>query len=473
MKSPQKTQQPSRSFLLGLGLKEALGVSVAGMGPTLAMNLNPQEPSKHVGHLVPLIFAMSTLLLLMVAWCFGRLASKYPNAGSAYGFVSSVMGSKAGLFAGWALFGTYLSFVMVGIAGFGLFRSDLADKFHPLHHPSVFFFTMVGAVIVAILSITATRRAVLALITLEGIAVIAMVILSVSVIWKIFHGMGPQGDVSVSALFVPPPGITPSAIGLALSFGFLSFAGFEEVATLGEEAKQPRFTIPRVLFGTVIGGGLVYTLVTTAEVLGFGTDPAGMAHFAASDSLLGGLGSHYFGAWCGDLMDLLATCSALGCGLAAVLAASRVLFAIMRVLAPASPLARLSGTGATPVYASLLVIAMAFAGYALMRIVFHASGSDPFFWASTMGALGLLVAYLLVVVSAAISLIRVPEVQSGWKIVIPCVAAFSIAYTIWVNVYPVQSGAYGVIPWLVVVWCLLPLLFLQGRSMIQVRKSSL
>jgi len=66
---------------------------------------------------------------------------------------------------------------MVGIAGFGLFRSDLADKFHPLHHPSVFFFTMVGAVIVAMLSITATRRAVLALITLEGIAVIAMVIL--------------------------------------------------------------------------------------------------------------------------------------------------------------------------------------------------------------------------------------------------------------------------------------------------------
>ena len=456
-----KNRSDSRSFLQGLGLKEAIGVSVAGMGPTLAMNLNPQEPSHHVGRIIPLVFALSTLLLLMVAWSFGRLSRKYPNAGSAYGFVSSVMGRDAGLFAGWALFGTYLSFVMVGIAGFGLFRSDLADKFHPLHHPSVFFFTLVGAVIVAILSVTETRRAVIALITLEGVAVVAMLVLSVGVIWKVVHGLGAQGDAPIASLFIPGPGVSPAKIALALSFGFLSFAGFEEVATLGEEVKRPEFTIPRVLVGTVIGGGIVYTLVTTAEVLGFGTDHAGMTQFAASTSLLGDLGRNYFGSWCGDLMDLLATCSALGCGLASVLAASRVLFAIMRVLAPESPLARLSGAGATPFYASLLVIASALAGYVLMRLLFHASGSDPFFWASTMGALGLLVAYLLVVISAAISLIRNRDGESLWKIAIPCLAILSITYTFWVNVFPVQSGAYGVIPWVVITWCLLPFPFLM------------
>jgi amino acid transporter len=232
------------------------------------------------------------------------------------------------------------------------------------------------------------------------------------------------------------------------------------VATLGEEVRRPAFTIPRVLFGTVIGGGLVYTVVTVAEVLGFGTDAVGMKQFAASDSLLGGLGARYFGPVCGDLFDLLATFSALGCGLAAVLAASRVLFAIMRNLAPASPLARLSGSGGTPFFASLWVVFAAFLGYALMRVLFHGSGSDPFFWASTMGALGLLVAYFLVVLSAAVSLFRSPEGAALWKIVIPCAAACSIAYTFWVNVYPVQSGAYGVIPWVVVFWCLLPLFFL-------------
>ena len=366
--------------------------------------------------------------------------------------------------AGRAMLGAYyLCFGMVGISGFGLFRGDLAAKFHPAHHPSVFFFTLVGAVIVCVLSITAARRAAIALITLEGVAV--MLTLSVAVIWRVLGGHGPQGDPPVSDLFIPSAGITLPAIALALSFGFLSFAGFEEVATMGEQVKNPSFTIPRVLMGTVIGGGVVYTLVTTAEVLGFGTDPAGIARFAASHSLLGDLGGIYFGSWCGDLLDILATFSALGCGLASVMGASRVLFAMVRSLAPTSRLAQLSEGGSSPVLASLCVIGTAFAGNAVMRFVFHGRGSDPFFWSSTLSVLALLVAYFLVVVSAGISLLRDPLRTGRWKIVIPVLAALAIGYTLWVSVYPVQEGAYGVIPWIVLGWCLLPVLGMVGGRM--------
>jgi hypothetical protein len=45
-----------------------------------------------------------------------------------------------------------------------------------------------------------------------------------------------------------------------------------------------------------------------------------------------------------------------------------------------------------------------------------------------------------------------------WKIVIPGLAALAIGYTLWVSVYPVQQGAFGVIPWIVLGWCLLPVL---------------
>ena len=116
--------------------------------------------------------------------------------------------------------------------------------------------------------------------------------------------------------------------------------------------------------------------------------------------------------------------------------------------------------------ASLCVIGAAFAGYAVMKVVFHASGSVPFFWASTLGVLGLLVAYLLVVVSAGISLLRDPAKEGRWKVVIPAIAAVVIGYTLWVNVYPVQQGAYGVIPWIVLGWCLLPV-FLMGAVRIR------
>lgn len=435
------------------------------MGPTLAMNLNPQEPARHVGGIIPLVFLLSTLVVIMVAWCFARLSRLYPNAGSAFGFVSSVMGPRAGLIAGWALLGAYLCFGMVGISGFGLFREDLAAKFHPAHHPGVFYFTLAGSFLVGVLCVTAARRAALALIALEGLAVAVMAALSIAVIWRVLHGHGPQGDPSLTALFIPPPGIAPSALALALSFGFLSFAGFEEVATMGEEVRDPSSTIPRVLLGTVIGGGVVYTLATSAEVLGFGTDPEGMARFAASRSLLGDLGGMYFGVHCGELLDLLATFSALGCGLAGVMGASRVLFAMARRISPSSRLARLSAGGSAPVAASLCVIVFAFAAYAAMRIAFRARGSDPFFWSSTLAVLALLVAYFLVVLAAGISLIRNEESRSGggWpKIMIPVLAAAAIGYTLWVNLYPVQQGAYGVIPWIVFGWCMVPVIAMSA-----------
>jgi amino acid transporter len=90
---------------------------------------------------------------------------------------------------------------------------------------------------------------------------------------------------------------------MGLSFGLLSFAGFEQVATLGEEVTKSRFTIPRVLIGTVLGAGLVFTVVTAAQTLGFGTDPAGVTAFTKSTSLLADLSARYFGGWSGDLFD--------------------------------------------------------------------------------------------------------------------------------------------------------------------------
>ena len=58
-----------------------------------------------------------------------------------------------------------------------------------------------------------------------------------------------------------------------------------------------------------------------------------------------------------------------------------------------------------------------------MRAVFHASGSDAFFWGSTLGALALLVAYFLVVVSAAGALVGSPGRGTRWMLFIPFLAA--------------------------------------------------
>ena len=103
------------------------------------MNLNPQEPAEHVGRAVPLVFALCTVLLLAVAWCFAHLARRYPGSGSSYTFVGATLGSRAGLVAGWITLGAFLSFIMVAIAGFGLFGTNILARFPTIPHrcPSI------------------------------------------------------------------------------------------------------------------------------------------------------------------------------------------------------------------------------------------------------------------------------------------------------------------------------------------------
>jgi amino acid transporter len=454
---PRASTDPSAILFEGAGTWDAIDIAVAGMAPTMGMNLNPQEPAEHVGRVVALVFAASGVIVLLVAWCFARLAREHPNAGSAYGFVAAILGPRAGLVAGWTLLGTYLCFAIGAVGGFGLFAANLLTRMHLWDGASSFTLTMLAVVILAPLSIIPANRAGLVLILLEGVAVVAMVLLSVAVLWRVFDGYGPQADPPIRDVFVPTAGVGVSSIAMGLSFGILSFAGFEQVATLGEEVKKSKFTIPRVLIGTVIGAGVVFTLVAAAETLGFGTDPAGVARFTASTSLLADLSARYFGGWTGDLFDALAIASALGGGLASIVASSRILFALCRDLAPGTALGRVSKISGTPRNAAVCVLVSAVVGYGLMRGVFHASGSDGFFWASTIGAQALLVAYLLVTASAAGALLRSKHPGDRWMLFIPVLGAVAIGYTMWVNIYPPQPGAYAVMPWLVLAWCVAPL----------------
>jgi amino acid transporter len=324
--------------------------------------------------------------------------------------------------------------------------------------PSSFVLTGIAALIIAPLSVIPTRRAGLVLILLEGVAVVAMLVLACAVIVRVLQGHGPQGDPPLRDLFIPAAGVGAASIAMGLSFGLLSFAGFEQVATLGEEVEKSRFTIPRVLIGTVLGAGVVFTLVTAAQTLGFGTDPAGVSRFTHSTSLLADLSATYFGGRSGDLFDALAIASALGGALASIVASARILFALSRDLAPSSALARISEASGTPHNAAVCVVVAAIAGYAAMRVAFHASASDAFFWGSTLGALALLIVYLLVAVSAAGALIRWPKEGARWMLLIPALAVLAIAYTLWINIRSPDPGAYQMIPWIVLLWCCAPLL---------------
>jgi amino acid transporter len=172
-------------------------------------------------------------------------------------------------------------------------------------------------------------------------------------------------------------------------------------------------------------------------MMGFKPTAAGVDKFASSPALVGDLGTSYIGSWVGDIITLGACVSAFACCLACVVGASRLLFAIIRDLAPGHALGR-TGTNATPAAAALVVCSTVFVMAVICAVFFDAEPFDTFFWSGAVGTLILLVAYLLAT-AGCIKLIwidkKMPQVPT-WEIVIPLAAVVVIVYTLWRNVLP-------------------------------------
>lgn len=89
-------------------------------------------------------------------------------------------------------------------------------------------------------------------------------------------------------MFSVAPGTSVANLFLGVVFGFLSFAGFEGAATLGEETAHPHRDIPRAILATAVLGGVFFVAVS-AITMAFGSDAAGVSAFTHSEALIGDL----------------------------------------------------------------------------------------------------------------------------------------------------------------------------------------
>ncbi|MGB9378091.1 MAG: APC family permease [Mycobacteriales bacterium] len=454
------TEEPpaeARKLRRELNVWEAIGISIALMAPSMAANINPQGTAGTVGRAVPLAFALATVGVLLIAYTFVRLCQRFNHAGSVYAFVGATMGPRWGVISGWALLGTYTFYGVVTSAAAGIFGTAFLKDIGVWNSPPswapfvVTAIALVGVYSLAVIRIQGGTRLLLAV---EGATVALILVVSVVVLAKVAGGSAPGGQQFTLDVFTVPSGTPTSALFLGVVFGFLSFAGFEAAATLGEEARRPRKDIPRAILGTAIFGGIYFVFVTAVEVMGFGSDTAGVKAFTSSSSLLGDLGTTYIASWVGEIITLGTAVSAFGCALASTVAAARMLFALSRDGIAPRPFARVSATHGTPVGATMAVVAAMLAIILVEWLVFGAKPFDTFAWSGVIGTLILLVAYAL----ATIGVIRLlffsaRRTVPAWEIVVPALALLLIGYTLYRNVIPYPpSGAARWIPIVCLVW---------------------
>src|SRR5258708_1392546 len=311
----------------------AIGISLALMAPSMAASINPQGTATYDGRAVPLAFGIAFVGVLFVAYTFVRLTQRFHHSGSVYGFVGATLGPRTGVISGWALAGTYVFYAVTTAMAGGRFAAGFLDATGIWKTSATwpgFLLGMLGLVLGWWLAVRPARGGTRVLLAAEAVTVALIVIVIVIVFAKLAGHSGP-GKLGLDwSAFSLPSGTPLSTIFLGVVFGFLSFAGFEAAATLGEETNHPNRDIPRAILGVAVFGGIYFVVVTAVESMGFGTSAAGVNSFIASPSLIGDLGTSYVSSWIGNIITLGAMVSAFGCALACTVAAARLLFALGR-----------------------------------------------------------------------------------------------------------------------------------------------
>ena len=115
---------------------------------------------------------------------------------------------------------------------------------------------------------------------------------------------------------------------LGAIFGILAFIGFEAASALGEEARDPRSTVPKGVLYSCIGIGLYYIYCCYAWVVGSNPDIVAFHAKTEGNDWIQFAHDHWGALWW--IVFLALVNSNLACGAAAVNNAGRVLFAMGR-----------------------------------------------------------------------------------------------------------------------------------------------
>ena len=454
MTTTEAQPQPQES---GGGLRrelhfwEAIALSIGIMAPTAAMALNGVGVSALIGRAVPLAFILATIGVMLVSYAFWRLSAHFSHAGSVYAFSGATLGPQAGFFSGWALFGTYLAFTCASTAETGLFGVAFFDGSGIWNGAEWVVIALVAGALITFLAVGDIRVATRTLLTVEGVSVTLIVLLVVIIFVKLLAGSAPDNQGFTTDIFKVPGGTSVDTVATAAVFGFLSFAGFEGAAALGEETADPKRNIPRAISTAVLVMGGFYIVVIIAQTLGFGTDANGVKAFSGSAAPFDDLSKMYAGAALRDLINLGATVSAFASGLGTATAGSRILFAMSRDGFENAPTAKVSKRSGAPVGALAVVMTIALSAMVIQRII-GTSAVNAFFYPGIIGVLSLLVAYMVTNLGAIKFLWFDHRRAPLWQIVVPILGMAFLGYTIYKQVsgqvFPYDRFPYVVLGWL-------------------------
>ncbi|MCU1534084.1 MAG: transporter [Glaciihabitans sp.] len=290
----------------------------------------PASAAAGTGLLFGLLIAavVATLNALSTA----QLAIAYPVSGGAYAYGRANVGPWTGFAAGWL----FLAGKSASAGAIALIAGSYVMQEHT-KLVAVLIVVVLAGVNASGIRNTALIASVVVCIVLAGLAAVLV------------------DSLATSSLHPVPLNGGAGWYGVLQSAGllFFTFAGYARMATLGEEVRNPRRTLPRAILIALGATLVIYAIVGVVCVSVLGT--ATLAHSAApvADLVTGPMDT---------IVRIIATIACLG-SLAAVLAGlSRTGLAMARERDLPGPLSRISPRTNAPVVAELVLAAVVIVG---------------------------------------------------------------------------------------------------------------
>jgi amino acid transporter len=431
-----------------LSLPNCIALSVAVMGPVLAVVLNAPAAGPSTGGAMPLAFLISLIVILFVGNTVVEFAKVLPSAGSFYTFTARGLGGGAGFFTGWLFFGAY-ALLMPGLFGaVAAFAHDYVKTTFNAEIPW-WIYAFVFMAIVLVLSIRSIKTSVQVDLTLLSVEVIVFFLLATIAIAK-------AGNGNTFAAFSPSSSPTGfSGVGLGVVFGILSFIGFDAAAVLGEESANPRRVVPLAVGGSVIGVGIFYVYVMYGLTAGYGlNDPAQMKAFLSDATPFVTL-AHRDAPWLEQIVDLCAIAGLFSAFLALQNTTVRVLFSMGREGALPSALGKVHAKFHSPHVAiytlTAFTVVVGLAGAAWLG----PGATGLYGFTGSVGTVGVVLVYILCNLGLIKYFASRPERNIWLHVVAPVLGSLGLLYPLWVVVAPGQAYPYSLVPYVVGVYVIL------------------
>ena len=427
-----------------LGFLEVIALSVAILAPTFASSMNFGMIATNAGYSVSLVFVISVIALLFVAVAFVKFSKEFASAGSAYTYIEAGLGKKVGTVSGWALLLTYAGWTSGCSSAFGFLFSDFIKQIAGVDIPWIVF-TVIALFAIWFITYNDIRISTRIMLFIEIFSVILVLIVAIVILIKV----GTTTGLSL-APFKITKGYPATGIGAGMVAAILSFGGFEGAASLGEESKNPKKYIPIAILSTVIFAGVIYILVSFAEINGFGVNEDGLKAFTGSGSTIVDLSNKFIGPVFTAIITFAISISAFSTALGSSTASSRALYQLAKDGKAHASLGKVHEKHDTPYFANSVI---AIATVIPVIVMFFAtgmqiSGFTVFYYIGTLGTLGLIVVYLLTCVSS-IAYFGIEKKVWTWQNVAPAIGALLLLYVLWSNVSPsALSYPFNILPYI-------------------------